>query len=429
MSSIKVYPTKIRGKVEAPPSKSYTHRAVVVSLLTTGRNTIINPLFSKDTKATIEGVEKLGAEVKRTRRKLVVEGIGLPETPEDVINAGNSGTTIRFLTAISGLVRKGYSVLTGDESLRKRPMGPLLKSLKDLGVEAWSTRLNGFPPVIVSGGGITGGETEITGGTSSQFISALLISSVKASEETRILVKDRIVSKPYIEMTLNVLGKYGVKVENEGFKEFMVEPKSEIKGLKFRIPGDFSSISFFLAAAAVSKSNLVVRKLSFTEPQGDMKIIEYLKEMGQNIKVKRNELFFEAGEIEGGKFNLEDTPDLLPVLAVVATKTKKETIIEGVEHARKKESDRIHCLATELAKLGVEISEKRDGLVIKGKEKLKGGVFESYNDHRLFMAFTSLAIGLESGSIIKGKESVDVSYPGFLNEMRRLGAKIIDLNS
>ncbi|MCX8192992.1 MAG: 3-phosphoshikimate 1-carboxyvinyltransferase [Nitrososphaeria archaeon] len=417
-----VNPSVMCGRIRAPPSKSYTHRAYALSLLVDGRSIIESPLKSGDTQATLRACKQFGAMVFEENESTTIIGSRL-NLPEDVVDAENSGTTLRIFTAISTLAPPGYVVLTGDESLRRRPMQPLLDALKHLGVECWSTRGNGCAPIIVKSGGLKGGETIIRGDISSQFISALLIASTKAKEETRIKIESDIVSKKYIDATIEVLKRYGYTVRRDEYQLFIVEPNQSGRSTHFKIPGDFSSASFILAGAYLTNGKVEVENLSLELPQADSAIIDILKDFDNKVYINSSKIVVESSGISSGdrEYDLKDSPDLVPVVAVMASKSIGETIIKGVKHARFKESDRITSTAIELRKLGVDVEVYEDGMKIRGKEEIEGGVeLDPHNDHRLSMAFSILAASTKRGCIISGLRWAEISYPNFLEDLKRL---------
>ncbi len=418
MSSIKVYRSVINGIIEPPSSKSYTHRAIAIASLAEGRSIITNPLFSRDTIATINACKTLGANIIDDGN-LTIYGKNEFEARDREINAENSGTTIRIAIAMSALVKEGKTVLTGDSSLRKRPMQPLVDALRELGVKCYTT--DGKAPVTVYGGGIKGGTTNINGSISSQFISALLISSIYAKDDVTINVINEQVSRPYIDSTIAVMNRFNVNIVNEDYKRYYIS-KQSYKPTEFKVPSDMSSVAILLAAGALL-GEITVMNLDLSLPQGDSKIIDILKDMDADISISNNSIKVRSKELTGGEFDLKDTPDLLPVLAILALKAK-HIRIKGVRHARVKETDRISIIASELRKLGAEIKEYDDGLDIKAPDKLKNAILSSYDDHRLFMVFT-IASMLTDNSIVEGLESVDVSYPNFINDIIRLGGKIV----
>src|ERR687890_1265369 len=285
MTSIVVARSRLSGCVRCPSSKSYSHRAIAIGSLADRDSTITHVLMARDTLATIAGCCALGADIKYDPTKMRIKGSNLFNPPENVINAENSGTTIRILTAMSGLVRTGYTVLTGDESLRSRPMRPLLDALRQLGVEAYSTKENGTPPIIVKGGGIKGGTAVVDGSISSQFISGLLISSIYADSEVVMKVKGKLISKPYVHATLATMKHFGVSIDHSpDMLEYYIK-SARYRSRKFDVPSDFSTAALILAAGALVGEEVRVSGLNFEMPQGDSRIIDILKQMGSVIKV------------------------------------------------------------------------------------------------------------------------------------------------
>ena len=434
MISIEIGKSYLDGNIKCPPSKSYTHRAIAIASLTAGKSTISNPLLGRDTTATIEGCKMLGVRIERNNENydsFVVNGMYQFQTPKDVINAENSGTTLRFLTSMAALVKYGYTIITGDDSLRTRPMFPLISALKQLGVEAFSSNIHGTAPLIIKGGGIRGGLVNIDGNISSQFISSLLISCIYAISEVEIRIKGRQVSIPYIISTTETMKKFGVIIDHDKEHSNYFISSNKYKTTNFTIPGDFSSASLIIAAGILTGRKITINNINFNYPQGDMKIIEIVKQMGGNIRIdsEKGELSVAGSNtLEGIDCNLIDTPDLLPVVSIISLKAKSSMRIFGISHARYKETDRVSNITRELRKMGVNIIEKEDEIIINPSKFLKNADLNSYNDHRLFMAFT-IASMLTEKSVVRGAESIDVSYPSFLQDIKSLGANVKVIHS
>lgn len=411
--------SRIEGTVKAPPSKSYTHRAFLMAFLAEGESVIRDPLYSEDTLASLNSCMALGSRVERTESQCRIHGIGgKPKTPQDVLDLKNSGTTLRIITSIASLTN-GYTVLTGDESLKTRPMQDLLDALKPLGVDAYSTKNDGKPPIIVRGG-FKGGETSINGNVSSQFISSIIMAAPYSKNPVDLHVKGEFISRPYVEMTLNLMNKFGVNVDyDRNDKSFHIEPQT-YKSIDYTVEGDYSSASYIIAAAACLESDITIKNLMNDSKQGDKLILDIVREMGCEVKVKNNEVKIKGhGMLNGVDVNLQNAPDLLPTVAALGAMADGTTNIYGVEHARFKETDRIHTCSTELAKLGVSLTEKKDGMKIVGG--VHGGVVKSHMDHRLAMAF--YIIGLKVGGIcIKDASVYNVSFPDFPDIMKNLTA-------
>jgi 3-phosphoshikimate 1-carboxyvinyltransferase len=408
---------RIDGTVKAPPSKSYTHRAFIIASLAEGVSIIRDPLYSEDTLASLNSCIALGSHVKKHKTYSEIIGIhGKPKTPKNVLDLKNSGTTLRIITSVSSLT-DGYTVLTGDKSLRSRPMQNLLDALLPLGVYAFSTRNNGKPPIIIRGG-FKGGKTCINGNVSSQYISSILMAAPYAETSVDLHIKGDFISKPYVDMTLDTMKKFKVDVKyDRAGKSFHIEPQI-YRSTDYSVEGDYSSASYLVAAAASLNSDLTIQNLTKNSKQGDKLILDIVKDMGSEVKVKDNEVKIQGqGILNGIEVNLQNAPDLLPTVAALGAMAKGTTTIKGVEHARFKETDRIHTCAIELSKLGVSVTEENDGLTIRGGVHV--GVVKSHMDHRLAMAF--YIIGLKVGNIIIEDASVyNISFPNFPEIMQKL---------
>ena len=426
MVSIRIGKSRISGTLRCPSSKSYTHRAIAIASLAKGKSIINLPLISRDTIATLSASSALGVKINQQKSRLIVEGKHTLDTPENIINAENSGTTIRIFTVMAALVKRGFTVLTGDASLRKRPMQPALDALTQLGVVCYSTRMNGLAPLLIKGGGIQGGKVRIDGNISSQFLSSLLISTIYAKSPVSIRVGRRQVSKPYISSTIATMEKFGVTIDyKKDFLEYYVQNK-KYSPTEFHVPADFSTAALLLAAGVLAGGSITLKGLSFSLPQADSKILEILKDMNAEISVnkKRGEATVTGSKIlEGGSFDLTDTPDLLPVLSILALKARSPVKVTGIAHARLKETDRVANIASQIRKFGATVVEEEDQLLIIAPQVIKNSSIQTFNDHRLFMAFVIASL-LTEKSEVEGAESIDVSYPNFLLDLIQLGAKI-----
>jgi 3-phosphoshikimate 1-carboxyvinyltransferase len=414
----KVDKAKISGKIVCPSNKSYTHRAVFLASLTKGESTIENILHSADTKATIEACKKFGAKINENGNNLVINSDS--SIHASTIDAANSGTTIRMATAIASLA-DGKSTLSGDASLNQRPMKPLLDALESIGAKCSSN--DGKPPVEVSGI-IKGGELSIPGNISSQFISALMIAAPLSQNGIILNIEGDLVSKPYLDATISIMKKFGVDVKTEiPYKKYSINNQT-YNSSSVTIPSDFSSLALLLSASVLIGDNLQIEATLSDLPQGDEYFIEILKKLGADVDINGNIITVKSPEkLDGGKFDLSNTPDLLPPLSILALKTINPIEIFNVKHARYKETDRIAILARELQKLGIKVEEKEDGLILHSSDDLNGANLNSENDHRLFMTFC--IAGMYVGNcIVSDAESVNVSYPNFIDDMNAIGGKI-----
>jgi 3-phosphoshikimate 1-carboxyvinyltransferase len=415
---------KLRGKVRVPPSKSYTHRAIIMASLSAGAGKVFNPLISRDTLATISACRAMGAELDDNSSFIRVFGTE-PRAAHDVVNVENSGTTLRFMTSAFTLPKHGYTTLTGDESTRQRPMQGLLDALSELGAKARSTNGDGRAPIIVGEGGMGGGDAKIRGDVSSQFVSSILIAAPMARSNSSLQVSDA-VSRPYIEATLRLSELHGITIARDGYSHFRIPGLQRYGPCDFTVPGDFSSASFLMAAVALMGGRIELTGLTTSLPQGDAFIVEVLSRMGVEVTIGRGSIIVRADgkSLKGGRFDLSDTPDLLPVLSVLSLRCDDPVEITGVAHARFKETDRIKVAAKELSKIGVDVEERPDGMKVSKPTRFASAVLDAHDDHRMFMAF-SLASLLEPKAIgVLGEESLDVSYPSFLNDMNKVGVRV-----
>jgi 3-phosphoshikimate 1-carboxyvinyltransferase len=415
----------VSGRVEAPPSKSYTHRAILAAGYGEGKTRIDGPLVSADTRATARAVEVFGGEIEEIDGGFEIRGFGRPATPEDVIDCANSGTTMRLVTATAALA-DGLTILTGDESLRSRPQGPLLAAIEKLDGRAESTRANGQAPLVV-GGPIAGGAVSIPGDVSSQFVTALLLAGARSTEGIEVELETELKSAPYVELTLDVLSSFGVDTEriDEGF--YVAGRQSYDSDGRYRVPGDFSSMSYLLAAGALAADEGLEIEGAYPSPQGDSAILEILERMGADISWNREAgvIAIRRSALSGVEIDVGNTPDLLPTLAVLGAVADGETHITNAEHVRYKETDRVSAMAEELEKLGARVTEHEDSLTISGGESnLRGARVDGRGDHRIVMALAVAGLVAEGETTVVGAEHVDVSFPEFFDTLADLGAAV-----
>lgn len=422
---VRVRPGVVSGNARAPPSKSYTHRAFLAAGLSdTAR--ITDPLMSADTRATIRAVEAFGGAVDITDNTVSVDGFsGQPGPPDDVIDCANSGTTMRLTIGTAALV-DGHTVLTGDDSLRERPQGPLLTAIETLGGNAISTRSNGQAPVVISGP-IAGGPVEIPGDVSSQYISALLMAGACMTDGIDITLSTQLKSAPYVDITIEVMEAFGVQAERTA-SGFRTNGNQEYRRAEdYPVPGDFSSISYLLGAGAIaSESGLTVRG-AYPSAQGDTAIVEIIERMGADLSWEKDAgtLHVAKSSLSGVEVGVADTPDLLPTIAALGAIADGTTRITDCEHVRYKETDRVSAMATELTRFGAVVEEEQETLTVHGGEsELIGTRVKGYADHRIIMALALVGLVANGETTISGAEHVDVSFPAFFDVMSDLGATI-----
>ncbi len=424
---VRISASSVEGRAKAPPSKSYTHRAILAGGLV-DEATVTDYLDSADTRASQRAAAGFGATIESGDDGLHIQGCaGEPTVPADVIDCANSGTTMRLATGIAGLV-DGITVLTGDRSLRSRPQGPLLTALADLGARAESAAGDGTAPLVVKGP-IAGGTVSIPGDVSSQYISALLMAGGLTEHGIDIELETPLKSAPYVDITIEVLDAFGVKATSTDVG-FRVEGNQHYEASNpYPVPGDFSSISYLASAGAIAGDPAVTVEGARPSVQGDTAIISILEEMGAAISWDRStgELTVERSALTGTTVDVGDTPDLLPTIAAVGAIAGGTTRIENCEHVRYKETDRVAAMAAELETLGAVVEEHHDVLIIEGEEStLIGGTVDGYGDHRIIMALTLVGLVADEPVTITGAEHVDVSFPSFFDVMRDLGALVTE---
>jgi 3-phosphoshikimate 1-carboxyvinyltransferase len=404
--------------VTIPGSKSYTHRALIISALADGESVLINALRSEDTEYTIQGLEKLGVQVFWEEDLLHVLGKGgRLKAGEETIFVGHSGTSMRFLTALAAL-KNGRTLLNGSGRMRNRPIGDLLIGLEALGVRAYSKERNGYPPAIVESKGLKGGTAKIRGEESSQFLSALLMVGPYACRDVHVEVMGNLASNPYVDITRHVMSAFGVEVQSEGHHSFFVLSGQRYLPQVYRIEGDASHASYFFSAAAITKGRVRVENFCSTSIQGDAGFLNILEKMGCDVIRGDGWAEVQGGELQRIEVDMNGIPDLVPTLAVTAAFAKGKTLIQNIGHLRLKESDRIRALAGELIKMGIRVEEGEDCLKIEGGEP-HGAEIETYNDHRLAMSFAIAGLAVP-GVKIKGERCVDKSFPGFWETFQKL---------
>lgn len=418
----RVRSSRLQGALTIPSSKSHTLRAILFASLARGQSTIRQYLPSPDTQAMIAACRLLGADIQVTPQYLTIIGTaGKPKTPENVIDAGNSGQVLRFVAAVAGLT-SGYTVVTGDASVRtNRPVQPLLEGLQHLGVFAVSAQGNGSAPIIIKGP-FQGGRTELDG-EDSQPVSALLIASAFAVNPTTIVVKNP-GETPWIELTLDWLRRLNIVFQYQDYTQYTVMGQAAYDGFDYTVPGDFSSCAFPLVAALVTGSALSLQNLDMQDVQGDKALIMTLQEMGARITIdaENRSVHVAPGAVLMGKtIDVNRYIDAVPILAVLACFARGETVITGAAIARKKESDRLAAITQMLQRMGAHIEELPDGLRIQPAQ-LQGAAVSSFADHRIAMALAVAGLAATGETVITDTSCVEKSYPDFVVSMQQVGA-------
>ncbi len=416
----------LRGAVDIPGSKSHTIRAVAIACLAQGESRIRQPLDSADARSALGAFTQLGARVVETQGEWRITGTGgnlrAPQSPIDV---GNSGTTMNVALGACSLLRSGQVVLTGDHQIQRRSSAVLMKSLNDLGANVRDLKGTGCAPFEVRGT-LCGGETSIEA-TSSQFLTSLLIAAPLAEGDSHIRVP-LLNERPYVGMTLDWLARQGIRVEAAvDWSDFRVPGGQMFRPVDRRIPADFSSATFFLAAGAMPGNAVECHGLDYSDTQGDKAIVEYLRQMGADVVVAQESIRVRANNLAGCELDINATPDALPMLAVLACFARGETRLVNVPQARAKETDRIAVMREELSKMGADIEERADGLVIR-ECRLRGAVVHSHDDHRVVMALAVAATQAQGATIIEHAEAMSVTYPGFADSLRALGGRAEPIN-
>ena len=415
--------SRLKGTVAIPGSKSHTIRAVAIASLARGVSLLRDPLDSSDTQAAVACYRALGAAIDTSDPKCwrVSGTAGKISTPEGVIDVGNSGTTLRVAMGSAALVATDQSInFTGDEQIQSRPVGPLIDSLNDLGAKCVSLKDNGKVPVEITGS-LTGGKTTIAAATS-QYLSSLLLCTPLASGDTQIDVS--LLNEPgYVQMTLDWLDRQQIVYENEHMRRFAVKGRQSYKPFDAKIPADFSSATFFLCAAALCGDEVTLRGLDFADSQPDKAVVDYLKRMGAEISIGQESVTLRAATLKGAELDMNETPDALPAMAVTAAFAKGTTKLLNVPQARNKETDRIACMARELEKMGIEVEELPDGLIICGGRP-KSAELRGWADHRIVMALSVAALNLDGIAGIDTAEAISVTFPDYVELMKSIGAEM-----
>jgi 3-phosphoshikimate 1-carboxyvinyltransferase len=408
----------VSGSIRPPGSKSITNRALVCAALAQGESTLTGALDSEDTRVMIDSLRTLGLTVEHDRQAAAIRisGCGgrLPSREADLY-AANSGTTLRFITALATL-GNGRFRLDGSERMRQRPVQDLLDALRQLGADVESELGTGCPPVVVRASGLPGGRAVVSGAISSQFLSGLLLSSPYARRPVELVVDGALVSQPYVSMTIAVMAAFGGRVETENLSAFVVPGQQSYRGRVYAVEPDASAASYFFATAAITGGQVTVEGLSRSSLQGDVAFCDCLRSMGCDVKYRTDSISVAGRPLRGVAVNMNAISDTVQTLAAVAVFADGPTTITGAAHIRHKETDRLGALAAELRKLGATVDETADGLRIV-PAKLRGAEIETYNDHRMAMALALVGLSVP-GVVILNPGCVGKTYPGFFADLR-----------
>ncbi len=412
----------VDATVAVPGSKSLTQRALIAAALADGTSRLIGPLASEDTHYTSRALEQMGVTVERGDDVWLVHGNGGKlKTPDKEIFLGNNGTATRFLTSFVALGHGDFRI-DGEERMRERPIGPLMEALQGWGVEISSEQGTGCPPLLIKSKGLDGGATVLPEGKSSQYVSSLLLVAPYAAQAATLEVRGEVFSKPYVAMTLSVMSDFGVSVDcNEEFTSFVI-PQGSYRAMDYEIEGDASNASYFWAAAAVTGGRVTVSNVPVPSLQGDAGVVPLLARMGCEVSMDGGGISLKGGErLEGITVDMGDMPDVVPTLAVVAAFAHGKTVINNIAHLRIKECDRLTATLAELVKMGAEVEEGDDYMIIHGDGgvRLHGAVIETYNDHRMAMSFAVAGLKVP-GVQITGEDCVAKSFPDFWERFAKL---------
>ena len=428
MAELKIYPSKLKGEVKIPPSKSMAHRAIICAALSDGLCIIENIDYSDDIIATIDAMNSLGAKIVKHKDYIEVIGAyGSDEKPQEtrIIDCNESGSTLRFLVPIS-LLFKGSSKFIGRGNLGKRPLTTYYNIFERQGIE-YSYEEGNLNLVI--NGELNPGTFEVEGNVSSQFITGLLFTLPLLKEDSKIIITTEMESKGYIDLTLRAMSDFGVEIINNNYREFIIKGNQKYNARNYRVEGDYSQAAFFLCADSLG-NDVLCKDLDLNSLQGDKEVIDILERM--NVVFNANDIGVKGttnGELASTVIDGSQCPDIIPVLTSVAALTKGTTEIINAGRLRIKECDRLAAVTSELNKLGAKIIEKEDGLVVTGVEKLQGGVeVWSHKDHRIAMTLAIASTRCEEPIVIKDYECIAKSYPKFFEDFKALGGNVHEWN-
>lgn len=423
MKSVLINPGKLSGKVTIPSSKSICHRAVICGGLSEGNSNISNVIYSQDIEATSKAMECLGVIIRREKDTLKIESTGKLKVKNNVIDCNESGSTLRFLIPVAAVMGDVVE-FTGRGRLIDRPLTTYYEIFNDQNIHY--TNDNGKLPLIIEGK-LAPGNYRVKGNISSQFISGLLFALPLLDGDSKIIITTPLESRPYVDLTIDMLKKFSVSVENCDYREIAIKGNQKYIATDYSVEGDFSQAAFWLAAGTLG-ANVICQGLNMKSLQGDKVIIDIIKEMGGKLEVNGPNVQSLPSYTRGIIIDASQCPDLVPILAVLAALSRGTTEIINAGRLRIKESDRLSAICCELNKIGADIEERPEGLIIRGKETLRGGTASSWNDHRIAMALAIASIKCKEPVSIEDSNCVKKSYPDFWSDFKRLGGNVNEWN-
>lgn len=430
MSDIKITPRSFKGQVNIPPSKSISHRAIISASLSNGTSKISNVAFSDDIIATLEAMKSLGVEVLEIEKEtdhtstIVIDGTDDLKLINNTIDCFESGSTIRFLMPLVTLPNKKVTV-TGRGRLVERPMDTYYKMFEKQNINYKTT--NGNLPVTIEGR-LNSGTFEMKGDISSQFITGLLFTLPLLDGDSTIVITTELESKGYVDLTLDMLKKFDIEVENINYKEFRVKGNQKYSAHNYKVEGDYSQIAFWIVAGVLN-GEIKCNNIDLNSLQGDKVVLDIVREMGGDLEAKEDYVIAKKSKTRGTIIDASECPDIIPVLSVLAAVSEGETRVINGKRLRIKESDRLNSTATIINDMGGDVEELEDGLIIRGVEKLKGGVtIDSYGDHRIAMALGVASTVCTEPIIVTNSHVVSKSYPNFWEDFVKIGGKVDEWN-
>lgn len=418
MNAIKITPSMLQGKISVPSSKSLCHRAIIAAGLASDNCNIENVVFSQDIIATCNAMRDIGVSVTAKESDVILKGNNFTNIIKNEIHCAESGSTLRFLIPIVLLTGKEFT-FTGEGRLAERPLTPYYKMFKEQDIKYNSSQ--GLPLTIQ--GKLKADVYKVPGNISSQFITGLLFALPLLNGDSKIIVTSELESKAYVDLTIDMLSKFSVQVENVGYREINIKGNQKYVARDYRVEGDFSQAAFWLVAGILGEE-IQCQNMNIDSLQGDLAIVDLIEKMGGDISIEEGKIETKKSKTRGIIIDASECPDLVPILAVLAALSEGTTKIINASRLRIKECDRLKAMATELTKLGSDIVETEDGLIIQGKEKLKGGTVDSWNDHRIAMALSVASIRCREPVIITNSACVKKSYPKFYSDFEMLGGII-----